>query len=189
MSLLFRMEGVSVRPTEEALMVEPFATIWFRDGSKDKGKALKELAYIEFVASMFSSNPYRQYPEKEKPEVVAQGVFNAPYKPDKLVLKGIELYKQMQTSGSESYRHYMNAKLAAEKTSDFIRGIDLSQLNPKTMNPVYKPKDVTDSLVKIEEVISNLSALRKRVSEELFEHVRTRAQKKISPFADPESLK
>ena len=83
----------------------------------------------------------------------------------------------------------MNAKLEAEKTSDFIRGIDLSQLNPKTMNPVYKPKDVTDSLVKIEEVISNLSALRKRVSEELFEHVRTRAQKKISPFADPESLK
>ena len=46
---LFRYEGYNITISEEALLLKPFKTLWDRDKSKDKYKAMQELGYIYFM--------------------------------------------------------------------------------------------------------------------------------------------
>ncbi len=70
MSFLFKIEGKKVYPNTETLLVSPFKEIWERDKSLDKEKAIQEFAYIEFSTSMLKSNPYREYTEDRKDEIL-----------------------------------------------------------------------------------------------------------------------
>ena len=54
--------------------------------------------------------------------------------------------------------------------------------------PLYKPKDVTTTVNDTEKVLQNLSALQEKVDNELFETTKTKGQKIVSPFANPDSL-
>ena len=56
------------------------------------------------------------------------------------------------------------------------------------MKPIWKPRDITSALNDTEKVLANIKSLEKKVEEELFEETKTRSNKQISPFADPESL-
>lgn len=191
MAVLFERLGSSlqVEPTGDALMVHPFSDIWDRDKSADKRQAMRELAYIEFVVSVSRSNPFRQYPEAERPGRVSRAVMGVPdYQPDELVREGIALYRDMNTAGSTTYSYYQAAKLAAEKMQEFFRSVDLNAVNPRTLSPLYKPKDLTAALNDTEKVLANLKALERKVEEELYDTARQRGQKQLSFFADPRSL-
>ncbi|MGL4330780.1 MAG: hypothetical protein ACRCSD_09315, partial [Clostridium sp.] len=85
-----------------------------------------------------------------------------------------------------TYNYYMSAKVAAEKMNSFFRNFDMSMVNLKTGMPIYKPKDITSSLMDTSRVIENLNNLREKVDQEIFEQVKNRGQKVISKFADPE---
>lgn len=190
MSMLFIIEGKAVMPNPETLLISPFKEIWERDKSKNKSKAMEEFAYIEFMSSIKKSNPFRQYPQERKHEIIKEAIITQPkWKPDKLVKEGIKKIEKFQKEASTTYSYYMAAKRAAEKMQDFFNNVDLTAVNPKTLNPIYKPRDITSALNDTEKVLSNLKALEKRVEEELYEKVRSRSNKEISPFADPNSLK
>jgi len=190
MSFLFKINEKVVFPNEETLLIEPFKSIWKRDKTKNKNIALKELAYIEFMTSLKKSNPFRQYPEDKKEEVIKEEIIrNKKWKPDKLIMNAIEKLKVFQKEASTTYNYYLSAKTAAEKMQYFFNTVDITAVNPKTCNPLYKPRDITSALNDTEKVLSNLKSLEKKVEEELYEETRTRSDKQISPFADPNSLK
>lgn len=189
MAVLFVVEGNLVRPNAETLLLSPFREIWKRDKSRSKEKALEEFAYIEFVSSMRKTNPYRQYPQSKKAEIVKEAVITqSNWKPDELIEKAISRINDYQRKGSTTYSYYMAAKNAAEKMQDFFNTVNITEVNPKTLNPVYKPRDITSALNDTEKVLSNLKALEKKVEEELFEETKSRSNKTVSPFADPSSL-
>lgn len=192
MALLFERQGdgYQVEPTADALMVEPFSAILARDTSPGKRVALQELAYIEFMVSMARTNPFRQFPEGSRAEEVSRAVMGKPgYEPDDLVWEGMDRYRSMLQDGSTTYSYYQAAKVAAEKMQEFFRSVDLNAINPKTLCPLYKPKDLTAALNDTERVLANLKALERKVEEEFYETVRTKAQKRVSVFANPEVLR
>jgi hypothetical protein len=191
MAFLFEITENVAYPNAETLLVQPFKEIWERDASKNKTYALEEFAYMEFMTSMKKSNPYRQYDELRKERVVREAVITQEnWNPDGFIEDGMNAIRKFQTDASTTYSYYLAAKMAAEGMKDFFMtpGL-LLQTNPKSLNPIYKPRDITSALNDTEKVLSNLKALEKKVEEELYEETKNRADKQISPFADPNSLK
>lgn len=191
MAILFEIRENSVIPYAEVLMVEPFATIWYRDITENKELAKKEFAYVEFLTSMLKTNPYREYSEDRKEGVVRKALFDSfmpNWKPDEYVMGAIGEVKKFQEEGSLTYTYWLSNKTAAEKLIDFFTDFDMNERNPKTFMPVYKPKEITSSLNDAKQTMSSLKALKDSVDEEVFEAVKNRANKVISPFANPNSL-
>ena len=190
MSLLFTVESKVVSPTTEVLLLYPFKEIWERDKSKDKSYAIEELSYIEFMASIQKSNPYSGYNEEDRPNKITKDIIsNEDWKPDSLVSIGIDKLKEFQAEASVTYNYYMSAKVAAEKMQKFFLSFDMNELNPKTGTPIFKPRDITSALNDTSRVLENLNSLREKVDNEIFEEVKKKGQKIVSPFANPNSLK
>lgn len=189
MAILFERVNNVVMPTDETLLTPPFSKIWSRDTSKGRVQAMKEFAYIEFLCSQMKTNPYRDLPEESKELEINRAIFGGGYKPDSLVKQAIEKYNWFNEHNSISYRYYIAVKQAVEKMRQFFETFDMSQINPKTGNPVYKPRDITTALSDTEKLIGSLKTMERKVHEELYDELQVRAQKKISPFADPSSLK
>lgn len=186
MAFLFLVENKVVIPNTETLMIEPFASIWQRDTSPNKWEATEDFAYIEFMSSMKKTNPYRQYPENRKHDIIVQAVITREkWKPDRLIAQALKKIQEFQSEASTTYSYYMAAKKAAENLKDFFSTVDINRdVNPKTGLPIYKPKDITGALNDTEKVLANLKNLEKKVEEELYEEEKIRSDKKISPFAE-----
>jgi hypothetical protein len=191
MSLLFTVESKVVSPTTETLLIFPFREIWERDDSKDKRFAIEDFSYIEFMASIQKSNPYSGYPENQRPEKIIKDIITRAEwdQEDPLLLAGIEKLKEFQAEASVTYNYYMAAKSAAEKMQHFFINFSMSDVNLRTGAPIFKPKDITSALNDTSRVLENLNTLREKVDNEVFEEVKKRGQKIVSPFADPNSLK
>lgn len=189
MAFLFEVTGKTVFPNAETLLTSPYKEIWERDKSKEKYRALKEFSYIEFLISMKKTNPYRQYPEDIKPMKVKEAIFGEEeWRPDELVAEGINTLKKFQREASTTYSYYVAAKKAAEKMREFFEDVDVNERDEKE-RPIWKPRDITSALNDTEKVLANIKSLEKKVEEELFEEIKTRSNKQISTFADPNSLK
>lgn len=191
MSLLFTVESKVVSPTTEVLLIFPFREIWERDKSKDKRYAIEDFSYIEFMASIQKSNPYSGYPENQRPEKIIKDIITRAEwdQNDQLLLAGIKKLKEFQAEASVTYNYYMAAKSAAEKMQHFFINFSMKDVNLRTGAPIFKPKDITSALNDTSRVLENLNTLREKVDNEIFEEVKKKGQKIVSPFADPSSLK
>jgi hypothetical protein len=190
MAHLFQINDRAVFPNPETLLIYPFKEIWERDESPKKEVAIQELAYIEFATSMLKSNPYREYPEDKKDIILKKEIMlDENWEADELIFDGIKKIEELQAEGSITYTYWMSNKSAIEKMIDFFNTVDISEKNFKTGNPIYKPRDITSAVADAEKILTTLTALKSKVDEEIFEMSKTRSDKKISPFANPDSLK
>jgi len=191
MSLLFTVESKVVCPTTETLLVPIFKEIWDRDESADKRFAIEDFSYIEFMASIQKSNPYSGYPEDQRAEKIIKDIITRADwdQYDSFLLQGIAKLKEFQAEASVTYNYYMAAKSAAEKMQQFFINFSMSDVNLRTGAPIFKPKDITSALNDTSRVLENLNTLREKVDNEIFEEVKKKGQKIVSPFADPNSLK
>ncbi len=187
MSALFDIENNKVTAKTGTLLIHPFKKIWGRERNKER--VLQEFAYIEFMSSMTKDNPFKNYPEEMKHDVIKKAVIKDPkWKPDKLVKEGIEVFKRFYKEGSVTYGYYMASKEAIEKMQKFLHEVDLTAIDPKTGKPVYKPKEITSCLLDTERLLSNFEALGEKVNTELYDKTRTMANREISPFAEEKSF-
>lgn len=183
MAFLFVVENNVAKPNTETLLISPFKEIWERDSSKDKTNATKEFTYIELMTSKKKSNPFAGYPDEERHEKLVEHLFDEEdWRPDKLIEEALISMSQFQKEASPTYTYYLDSLVTAEKTRAFLRGIDLSEKNEKTGNPLYKPRDVTSALIDTERILQTLSSLKEKVDQELFESSKTRGNKEINPF-------
>jgi len=190
MSIIFNIEDKVVYPTPEILMVEPYKKIWNRDKTKNKDKALLEFAYVEFMTSMKMSNPFRDYEEDIKESKILLGIgMKKTWKPDALIKEAIEKSNEFQKEASLSYRFFISAKTGMRKLQDFFDTVNLKERNPKSQNVIYKPRDITVALQDTEKLLINFKNLEKRVEQDLYETTKTRNNKRISIFADPNSFR
>lgn len=189
MALLFIIEDKIVKPYPETLLIPPFSEIWNRDKSKGKEIAIKEFTYIEFMASRLKSNPYKGYnPPERKKKIIEDCVRIDDWQPDKLVLEGIAKFEEFQTKASPNYSLLMSTLKAKEKLQQFFNTVDLNERTEKGM-PLYKPKEISSTMYDVDKLATSLYNLEKKVEEELYDAVKVKGQKEISPFADPNFMK
>lgn len=189
MSYLFKVENRVAKPNVETLLMSPFKEIWERDISEDKTRALTELTYIEFIVSVKQSNPYHGYTKDERERRIKKDIMlNEEYVPDELVLKAMRWLEDYQYDCSPTLRYYNSALRAADKLRHFFDDFNMTSLNPKTGNPMYKPKEITSALIDTEVAMQKLSAMKSKVQDEIFETVKNKGQKIVSTFANPETL-
>jgi len=190
MAFLFQINGKAVFPNPETLLIHPFKDIWDRDESPGKEIAIQEFAYIEFTTSMLKSNPYREYPEDKKDVILKKEIMlDENWEADDLIIEGIKKIQELQKEGSITYSYWMSNKVAIEKMIEFFNNFDIDERNFKSGMPIYKPKDITSAVADAEKTLTTLTALKSKVDEEVFEISKTKSDKKISPFANPDSLK
>jgi hypothetical protein len=188
MAFLFIIDEKSLFPNPETLLIEPFKSIWERDRTPKKIYAIEDFSYIEFISSMKKSNPYKDYPEDRKHDVIVKEIITREgWEVDGLIQEGIRKLEDLQKEGSTNYNYYMAAKSAVEKMQKFFLDVDITETNEKGAL-LYKPRDITSALNDTERVMTNLNSLKKKVEEEVYEATKNRADKVISPFADPNSL-
>ncbi len=190
MSFLFEINGKAVFPKAETLLISPFKEIWARDLSSEKESAIQEFAYIEFMTSMLKSNPYREYAEEKKDDIIRKDIITQlDWNPDNFIKDGMDYIINLQKDGSITYSYWMSNKKAIEKMIHFFNNFDIDERNFKSGMPVYKPKDITSAVTDAEKTLTTLNALKTKVDEEVYESSRSRADKKVSPFANPDSLR
>ena len=186
MAYLFEVSGKTVIPTPETLLTEPYKSIWERDNSSGKEMALEEFTYIEFMSSQLKSNPYKGYGEDKKETVIigdcCKNHPNWKPKADPLIVEGLKRIEDFQTNASPTYSLYKSALVAKGRLEKFLETVDLNKRTTQGA-AVYKPRDVSAALLDIDKVSASLTKLREKVEQELFDEIKTRGQKSISPFA------
>lgn len=191
MAYLFVVSNNRVTPNTETLLIEPFKSIWERDETVRKELAILEFTYIEFMTSGLRTNPYKGYEKDKRMEVLKNDLFRKNgfrnWEQDSLIIEGMNKIEQFQTEASPNYTLYLDAQRAKEELQRFLREFDANE-RTKSNSLVLKPGDITKGLLDIDKVATSLNSLNKKIEEDLYEEVRTRANKEISMFAKPEFL-
>ena len=169
-------------PTEECLRIEAFKTLWDRDKSKKKDKAISEFSYIEFKNSFLDTNPYAEYADDIKEAKIKEDVFgNINYDIDELIQQAEKKYIEFRDTASASVRFYMANLTAIEKMTRFLNNVDLSE-RTKNGSPVYKPADISRAMKEASDVLNSLQKLKERVQREYYESAKVKGDKKINTF-------
>ena len=181
MALLFIVENNVAKPTTEVLLIEPFKTIWERDTTPHKTRAIREFTFIEFIASKKATNPYAGYSDEERWDKLVALYFEEA-EPDNAVEQGLAKMVEFQQEASPTLKYYLSVLGAAEKMRNFFDNVDINERNFKSGVPVYKPADITRAINDTDKVLQNLHSIKERVEQELFEQSKTKGNKRINPF-------
>lgn len=183
MAYLFIIENNRCKPNPETLLLEPFSSIWSRDASKDKMKAVKEFTYIEFMVSKKKTNPFSGYDDATRKEKLINYLFKGEkFQEDELIKSGMLLLDELQKEGSPSYTLYKSTCRAIHELARFLNTFDINERDDKG-KLILTPAMVTSALKNVADVAKQNADLKEKVEQELFETQRTKANKEISMFA------
>ena len=182
---LFKVEGNLVVPTEHALIIPPYSDIWNRDKDAEKLTAKREFAYIELMCSYKKSNVFRGYSEDKRHIEILKAIYKEDAESfivDELIKEGIKLYEKLRVEASPTLQYYLSAKIGAEKMVEWLSTFDMETTNERTGLPLYKPREITSALKDSYDVMKTLNAMEEKVNEQIFESVKTIANKEINHF-------
>ena len=183
MSWFFEFDGKECRPKAEVLLVEPFKGMW----EADRKKAVKAFTFAELYTSKSRSNPYAGYSNEVRMEKLGFEVYGRRGMVfsdlDDDVKECVRSLEEWQTEGSVTWRYYMSQVTAAEKLISFFNSVDLHERNDKS-SPIYKPKEITSALADAEKIMQNLTALRAKVEQEMFESAKGVAGRETGAYEE-----
>jgi hypothetical protein len=186
---IFNIEQNIVRPTPHALLIPEFKFIWDRDTSEHKNKAIAEFSFIEFSLSQLKSNPFIGYDEDERADKIKKALkINSLWTPDEAVLEAMKVYEHLQEDASRSVRYYKSIQTALDKLILFYNNTLDFDTSTTSGAKVHKPKDVTDAISKAAANLEQLQKLEDQVNKELYESIRTRANRDISRYEEPRNI-
>ena len=177
---LFKYEGYNLTISEEAFMLKPFKELWRRDKSKNKEKALQELAYIYFMED--SRSDYQVYIDKEERSTQVKLGEGMPenWKPDKAVLDAMQFYSSFK---SESALLLEDIRVAITKLREFIKTIDLSATDDKG-KPIYTLNTYTATIKQIPDLITSLDEAERTIAKENIQSDKVRGSVEKAMFED-----
>lgn len=177
---LFKYQGYNLTISEEAMMLKPFKDLWKRDKSKNKDRALQELAYIYFMED--SRSDYQIYIDKEERSTqikLGEGMPDS-WQPDKLVLEAEEFYAGFK---SEAALLLEDIRVAITKLREFIKTIDLSAVDDKG-KPIYTLNTYTSTIKQIPELITSLDEAERTIAKEAVGQDKVRGSVDKAMFED-----
>lgn len=165
---LFELKNNVLQIQPEAYALGPFKKIWDRDKTKDKKKAIAELAYVYYTTDWGSDFSNILDEEERKEEVIKSCVHIKGWKPDKVVEDAIKFYNQRQETIKLTL--LQDARHGINNLSKYLRTVNFDdvEINEKTgdVKPKHDAKKYADTVKQIPAIIEALDTLEKAVKEE-----------------------
>lgn len=164
----------------EAYSLPVFKTLWDRDKSKDKSKAIKDLAYV------FWMSDYRSYVaditdvNEKHNEVVSIIDDSGKYAPDKSVQEALEFYKKDLPI---SLGFLEDVKAAINELRRYFRELDLGMLDDKG-KPIHNANQVMNSIKSTGDLLENLEKLEIKVKKDMDMNNSVRGSKSKGLYED-----
>ncbi|MEK6882134.1 MAG: hypothetical protein AABY22_21130 [Nanoarchaeota archaeon] len=150
-------EIINNKPSVTIEGILTFNELYQRDTSKNKEVFFQELEFIYFC---YDNKSFFKGKEKD---VIATYIKIPNWKPDALVKKGIELYKQIIHTDSLGFLE--DAEFACNKLREYWRGIDYTKRDTKG-NLLYKPTEVSRSIKDSADMLDSIKNLKEKVMKE-----------------------
>ena len=177
---LFKLEGHRLYISEEAYILKPFKTIWNRDKSKDKSNAIMELGYIYFMIDPRSD--YQMYIDEDirHQEIIQGEGMDKNWKPDKVVLEGIEFYKKFLPISALLLQ---DTRVAVDKLRTLLKEIDLMQVDDKG-KPIYTLNVITSTIKQIPSLVKELDEAERALAKDLTQEENVRGARTKNMLED-----
>ena len=182
---LFQMKDYKLEIQPEAYGIEVFKKIWDRDKSKDKSKALEELAYVYFMSDYKSDFSEILDPDEKEAEIRRSCITQKKWEPDILIQDAINFYLKMQEK--VSLRLLDDARNGINKLSKYMRDINFDEvlMNDKgEVKPKHDIKKFADTVKQIPAILDALKQLEDAVKKEQDAEKGLRGGRKKGMYAD-----
>ena len=177
---LFKYEGYQLTVEPEALLLKPFRTIWNRDRSIHKEKALAELGYVYFFTDPRSDYQFIVN-ESQRATAIKEGEgLSKNWKPDSKVIEAINFYKQFKSSSALLLE---TTRTLIDKLMIQMQDLDLNERDDKN-KPVFALNTITSTIEKVPSLVVKLNEAEKAVASELGNSSRMRGQGEKSVLED-----
>lgn len=177
---LFKYEGYTVTIEPEALMLAPFKAIWQRDKSKDKSKAMQELAFIYFMEDPRSDYQYLVDAAVREEEIKKGEGLPESWKPDKVVQRAIEFYRSFKPASAGLLE---DTRYAVNKLRELLRNINLDERDDKG-KPVHTLSSVTQTIKQIPGLVKDLDEAERALSREILQEAKARGSQTKALYED-----
>lgn len=177
---LFKYENYKVQISEEAICLLPFKKLWERDKTKNKDRALSELAYVYFMEDPASDYQYLvDREERSKAIIEGEGLKN--WKPDKQVKEAMGFYSSFKTTSALILE---DTRYAANNLRKSLREIDLQAVDDRG-KPIYTVASIISAIKQVPQLVKELAEAERAVAKEMVETSgRVRGQKVKSILED-----
>lgn len=177
---LFKYEGYKLHISEEAFVLKPFKEIWNRDKTKNKDKALQELAYVYFMCDPRSDYQYI-VDEEDRAKAIKEGEgIDSKWKPDNKVIEAMKFYKTFKPVSALLLE---DTRIAVDKLRQLLRNIDLTEVDDKG-KPIYTLNTITATIKQIPSLVKDLDEAEKAIAKEIMESDKVRGAQEKSMYED-----
>lgn len=161
---LFVYKDYNLRISDEAYALRPFKRLVDRDRTKEKTKAMKELAYLYFMYDPRSDFSFEIIESDRDLRVKDSIGLEADWKPDKQVLEAIELYKYLTTTSSSLL--LQDTRVIIDNIRNTFRSIDLTEKDANG-KLVFNIGQVMTAVKQVPSLVKELTDAEKAVSKEI----------------------
>jgi len=162
---LFELINHQVIISEEAYALKPFKAIWDKDKSKNKVKAVDELAYVFFMEDFKSDFTDILNEDERRAEILTNLSLGEKYKESKEVIEARKFYKD-RINNMLPFLFLNDAKIAVNALRTYFRGVDFNKKDPRG-RPIYDPVTLKKTLDSSAATLQNLIQLEEMVKKEL----------------------
>lgn len=177
---LLTYEGYNITIDPMLLALKPFRTLWNRDRSSKKEKAIQEIGYIYFMEDPRSDYQYiTDVKERAKNIKEGEGIKDS-WKPDSVVKEAQELYSSFKTPAALLLE---DTRVAVDKLRKLLREIDLTITDDKG-KPVYTLNTITSTIKQIPSLVKELDEAERALAKEMVQSDKARGGNTKSIYED-----
>ena len=186
MNLIELGTGYKIQVDPAAYMLIPFKTLWDRDKTKNKEKALKELAFVYYTCDYKSPYTENTSIEERDREVKMEVFGKEDYTIDEEIMAAQEFYRERQKTFSLILLE--DAISGITKLSRYLKDINFNEneINERTgeAKPKHDIKKYADTIKTIPDILKSLNALKEAVKKEQESDNNLRAGREKPMYAD-----
>lgn len=177
---LFNYSGYQVNVEPEALLLQPFKALWDRDKSKDKSKAMQELAVIYFMEDPRSDYQYLVDREVRLTEIIKGLGLKEGWKPDATIERAMQFYSSFKPASAGLLE---DTRYAINKLREMLRNIDLDERD-KNDKPVHTLSSITSTIKQIPALVKDLDEAERTLSKDIIAEAKARGSQSKSLLED-----
>lgn len=178
---LMKFEGYTLTIEPEALVIKSIRTLWNRDKTQSKERALAELGYIYFMVDPRSTYSHLTDLADRSEKIVIEEGLPKNWKPDKIVQEAMKSYGDSVITTSSLLLE--DTRVAVDKLRKYLRDIDLTAEDDKN-KPKYPLNTVTSSIKLVPSLAEDLMKAERIVAQEIVESNKMRGQKEKTILED-----